>query len=285
MKDSLMDGFSRHIHNEMLHFMKTTSFEKYYNTELIKNSQKWCPFTHEDKPVDYQCYRTNPAIEVLLSMLDKYQLCNHFLDSNRYFLDEYSRIVTGLHHPETINNYDYFENQLSTLSVAINRLDSSVQECLNRLCCIECQRLDECLINYSNHSQYSSIIMAVSAVEFRLHWMVRKLDDKRYEKEFEDATLGQIIYQVSDKGKYDDIKKLLQPTHIPLIQLLNKYRILSVHPKVQQIPQGIVNSIVSLSFSFLTDPENSVYTPEEARCPLAGEKPKKNKKRKGSKKK
>lgn len=271
-----MDGYSQHIHNEMLHFMKTTPFIDYYN-ELTKNSKKWCPFTHENIPIDHQCYRTNPSVDVLLNMLDKYQLCNHFLDSNRYFLDEYTKMIGELHHPEIIHSYDHFDELLSKLSQGIKKLDVNVQDNINRLSCVECLRLDESLINYSNHSQYSSIIMAVSAVEFRLHLMVKKLDPDRYEKEFEDATLGQIIYQVSDKGKYEDIKKILQPNHVPLIQLLNKYRILSVHPKVNQIPLVIVDSIVSLSFAFLTDPENSVYTAKELRCDMMDKEKKKKK--------
>jgi hypothetical protein len=246
--------------------MKTNSFFTYYKEILTENPDKWCPFTHEDVPCELSCYRTNPRIDVLLKMLEKFRLCNQMLDSNRYFLEEYTTILTSLQHPETINSYEHFNESLERLSELIEILDKNVQHKLNYLTCFECKRLDESLVDYSNHCKFSSIIMAVSAVEFRLHWMIRKIDEERYEKEFGEATFGQIIRQFTEDGKSEEIKKILDPRHIPLIQLLNKYRILSAHPKIIDIPDVIADSIVSLSFAFLTDPEHSPYTPEELKC-------------------
>ncbi|WP_214040965.1 hypothetical protein [Methanoculleus sp.] len=265
-----MDGYARHIHDQLVHYMTAQPFFEYFNNYLIVGREEWCPFKHEGEAVNCQCYSTNPAIGTLLAMLDKYLLCNRFLDANPYFLDEYVKTTNLLHHPETIRSFEHFNELISELSDIIEILDKNVQEKLSRVICQEAIRLDESLVSYSNHCKYSSIILAVSAVEFRLHRMIRNFDSEQYEQKFRNHTLGAIINLfVADKAD-KDIKQLLDARYIPLIQLLNTYRILTVHPKdlerPEGIPQGIVDSIVSLSFAFLTDPGNTAYTADELKC-------------------
>jgi hypothetical protein len=262
-----MDSFDRHIHDQLLHFMKSQPFLDFFQNDLTENNEKWCPFSHDfDTPEFLVCYKTNSGMETLQKMLEKYRLCNQMLDSNRYYLDSYAKTITSLQYPETIKSYDNFAKSIESLAYVIKILDINVQDKLKNITCLECIRLDESLVDYQNHCKYSSIIMAVSAVEYRLHRMIKKVDEVQYEKQFGNATFGQIIKQFTDEGGSEDIKKLLDPTHLPLIQLLNKYRILSAHPKSVDISDIITDSIVSLSFAFLTDPKHSPYTSEELIC-------------------
>lgn len=88
--------------------------------------------------------------------------------------------------------------------------------------------------------------MAVSAVEARLHYLLKEAAHKLYKTEFEKANLGRLISLFSDdeyKAKrYDKIKKILPREHKPLIDLLNHYRVLSAHPKSKGISHAIVKS-------------------------------------------
>ncbi len=261
----MLDGFSKHKHDTLLHYMKNQSFHEYFMEDLISKNETWCPFQHEDE-IDSVCYQTNPMIEVLIKLLEKYQLCNRFLGSNWYYLDEYSNNINILKFQQNVFTYEDFKKCLSEISYAIESLDDDVQNKIRNLSCEECIRLDESLIDYSNNCKYSSVIMAVSAVELRLHKMIKNLDNIRYEKQFENATLGQIVSEFTTNGQYKDIQDLLPKKHLPLIQLLNKYRIYAVHPKNVMIPQQVVESILLLSFAFLTDSEISVYTQEELEC-------------------
>jgi hypothetical protein len=261
----MMDGFSKHKHDTLLHYMKSYNFLDYFKEDLTSKYEDWCPFQHGDQ-IDNVCYQTSPTIEVLVTLLEKYQLCNRFLGSNRYYLDEYSSLLNKIKYQQNIFTIGDFKQRLSELSYSIGSLEENVQNKLQSLSCEECIRLDESLVDYSNNCRYSSVIMAVSAVEYRLHRMIKNLDNDLYNREFENATLGKIADQFSANGKNPVIQDLLPKKHFPLIQLLNKYRIFAVHPKNVMIPQEIVDSILFLSFAFLTDPEIKAYSQEELKC-------------------
>jgi len=239
--------------------------------------------------------------------LEKYILCNRFLDSNKYHVDEMDEILNELKNPQLVKTYDRFEELLSDARELISTLEpgeavqqfkigqkrkvgsalnpkrskflgaknncgtaSGIRKKLSGLTCEECERLDEALVTYSNYCFYSSIIMAVSAVEFRLHYMIKNTDKKLYSEQFEKATLGQLI-QVFDKkeytdNNYDKIKQLMPDRHRPLVQLLNQYRILSAHPKEVNVTPQIAESILNLSFAFLIDPETCLYDEDYLKC-------------------
>jgi hypothetical protein len=260
----MLDGYTQDTYNKFLHFMKAKSFYSIYKL-ITRNNRQWDPFVNGEL-IDNDCYRVDPNLERLILFLEKYRLCNQFLNSNRHYLDQFTTNIDALKNPETIQTYEHFKEILSEIGEDIKDLDEDIQKKVIGITCEECNRLDESLVDYSNHCLYSSVIMAVSAVEQRLHQMIKKLDNKRYTEEFENKTLGQIIVEFSDKGSYRDIKLLLPEKHLPLIQLLNKYRIFAVHPKNEPITPTIVDSILALSFTFITDPEISVYDNEELSC-------------------
>jgi hypothetical protein len=111
----------------------------------------------------------------------------------------------------------------------ISFLEKDILKKLSRISCKECARLDEALVCFQNYCFYASIVMAVSAVESRIHELIRKADKKIYSSRFEKFTLGQLI-QIFDENQYTSkefasVKKLMPNKHRPLIALLVKVRI------------------------------------------------------------
>jgi hypothetical protein len=261
---NMLDGYNQHIYNELLHYMIAKPFHSHFK-DITKNNKTWCPFTHGQR-IDNVCYSLNPSIETLILFLEKYRLCNQFLNTNRYYLDQFTKDANQLNFPDTIQTYKQFKSILSQIDYNIQTLDDELQPILKGITCKELQRLDEALINYSNHCLLSCSIMAISAVELRLHILIKKLDNKRYNEQFKQYTLGKIIGLFGEDGKYEDIKRLLPKKHYPLIQLLNEYRIFTVHPKDDEITPTIADSILSLSFTLITDPELSVNENKELFC-------------------
>ena len=265
----MIDGGTRHILDTFIHYMKgAETFEDIFE-DITKNTEEWCPFTHGEF-IDEECYNSNPAIEYLVLFLEKYVLCNRFLASNKYVADDLNNKVNELKNPQLIRTYDRFDEILNNIKNSISFLEQDIRKKLAGLTCEECCRLDEALVTHSNYCLYSSVIMAVSAVEFRLHYMIKNTDEELYSELFETATLGQLI-QIFDKNsytdkKYDKIKQLMPGRHHPLVQLLNQYRIVSAHPKEVDITPQIAESILNLSFAFLTDPETCLYGEDYLKC-------------------
>lgn len=264
-------NYEKHVTDQLLHFMRNFTFLDTFK-KFTEKSEEWCPFNHGDE-TDYNCYSSFAPINELIIQLERYKLCNKFLNSNRYVLDEYEKHVNLLKVPLGINDYKMFKKILDYLEYDIESLDDHIQKQLEGITCEECIRLDESLVCYSNNCTYSSIIMAISAIEYRLHQMIKNFDNELYIREFEKATLGQIIFQFGENGKYEDIKKLLPKRHCPLIILLNQYRTFAVHPKDEKITPTIVDSVLALSFTFITDTEIEVFNTDQLSCDTSGSKP------------
>lgn len=255
--------------NELLHYLKGVEpFSKIYK-DLIKDNKNWCPFTHGEK-INLDCYKSNPAVNALLEWVEKYIICCKFLDTNRYSIDEMTDMLTKLENPEIIGYYEDFKSLIMKFKVIIEFLEDDVSNKLERFTCLECKRLDEAIVCFQNYCFYACIIMAVSAVESRIHDMIRKKDKKLHSSNFEKATLGQLI-QVFDENKYTNkkfqkIKKLIPNKHKPLIALLNQYRVFSAHPKEEPITAQIAESILYLSFTFMMDTTTCPYNKKELVC-------------------
>lgn len=255
--------------NTLLHFMKGVEpFSKIFR-DLIRRNKNWCPFTH-GKEINYDCYKANPTVNSLLEWVEKYIICCKFLDANRYSVDEMANILTKLKSPETIIYYEVFQSLIKRLKEAINFLENDISNKLERFTCLECMRLDEAIVCFQNYCFYACIIMAVSAVENRIHEMIRKNDKELYSSYFEKATLGQLI-QVFDESQFIDkkfqkIKRLMPKKHKPLITLLNQYRVFSAHPKEETITAQIAESVLLLSFTFMMDTTICPYDEKELIC-------------------
>lgn len=255
--------------NTLLHYMKGVEpFSKIFR-DLIDDNKNWCPFTHGEE-INYDCYKANPMVNALLEWIKKYIICCKFLDTNRYSIDEMTEILTKLENPKTIIYYEDFQSLIKMLEGIIYFLEEDVTNKLERLTCQECMRVDEAIVCFQNYCFYACIVMAVSAVETRIHEMIRKSDKKLYAPYFEKATLGKLI-QAFDENEYTEekfqkIKKLMPNKHKPLIALLNQYRVFSAHPKEETITAQIAESVLHLSFTFIMDTATCPYDEKELIC-------------------
>lgn len=93
--------------------------------------------------------------------------------------------------------------------------------------------------------------MAVSAIEFRLLDFMKQLTPDA--PELDRLTLGKLIEECLDEKKPYSAK--LPDRHRPLLELCNKFRIFSVHPKTELINQNEAISVINLAFSFILDPQ------------------------------
>lgn len=255
--------------NELLHYMKGAEPYSVIFKNLLRDSKNWCPFTHGDK-INLDCYKSNPAVLALLTWTEKYVFCCKFLDANRYVIDEMNAKMTKLKSPESLVYYEEFQSVTKRLIVLINFLEKDISNKLSRISCKECQRLDEALVCFQNYCFYASIVMAVSAVESRIHELIKKDDKKIYSARLEKFTLGQII-QIFDDNQYTSkefasIKKLMPNKHKPLIALLNQYRVFSAHPKEEKITAQIAESVLHLAFNFMMDISVCPYSKKELAC-------------------
>lgn len=231
-------------------------------TYLTKDNKKWCPFMHGDK-INHDCYKANPMVNNLFQWIDKYIACCKFLDANRFGIEKMTDALTNLKNPEIIIYHETFQSLIEQINGAVNFMEPDISKKLGRFTCQECIRLDESIVCFQNYCFYASVIMAVSAVENRIHEMIKKSDQKLYLTHFRDATLGSLI-QVFDENQYKDkkfkkVKKLMPDKHKPLIALLNQYRVFSAHPKEEIITAQIAEAILHLSFTFMMDPKSCPY--------------------------
>lgn len=238
-------------HQDMLHILKQNTFNHFISSPLkaldrFKENIPNIHFFHDKSPIYY-----------ILQQINDFLIRISFLDVHPY---DYDLIKE---HFESLNNnhqtsVQAFKSTLSHLLEHIQRVyKQEIRVKLSKLTCKECERLDEAITAYNNYCYNAAVILTVSAIESRLHYLIKTRYKKLYKKYFESATLGKLI-AVFDENQYKDkeylpIKKLLPREHKPLIEFLNIYRIYSVHPKEKTIGQKIAQSIINLSVLLLLD--------------------------------
>ena len=196
----------------------------------------------------------DPQVEFLIEYFENYILLGNFMGADRLVVEEIRGFITYLKNPELFDSMDRFESAMSSLNTAMARISPLINSKLNKLSLQEIERLDEAKVAFSNSCYFSCTIMSVSAVESRLHSKVKEINEDLYRERFESKTLGQLLQIFNmNNHNYDEIKMLMPEKYYPLIQLLNQYRILSAHPKDISIEPQIAESILNLSFAFLTD--------------------------------
>ena len=256
--------------NEMLHFLKATGPFHDHAKKMFKSHHKWRSLQTRST-IDPDIYKADPRIITFLHWVEKYILCCRFLDHRQYYVNRMKERLTLLESPETLLTPKKFGEVVSRLFDSIEFADKDVLPKLRRLSCVECVRLDEALVCFDNYSFYASIIMAVSAVESRLLEMIRRSSNADVASySFKDFTLGQLIQvfqpDTYKESKYASIKQLMPSKHLPLLALLNHYRIFSAHPTEEKITGQVAEAIVHLSFAFMTDEKTCPYDNEELEC-------------------
>ncbi len=168
----------------------------------------------------------------------------------------------GIVNPEANRVKKQFQKHLGYLLPHLKRLDKEVLERIKPIALTEAVRLEESMRALNAHCYLSSVVMSVSAVEYRLHKLLERTNKKLYRASFKEATLGGIIKifrpeEYKDK-KYKKIKEILPDKHKPLMEMLNIYRIFSAHPKEEEVSGQLAKTILSLSFLLLIDKDLEV---------------------------
>lgn len=171
------------------------------------------------------------------------------LDRNKTAL---SKIVDQLESSERVRDREYLEeltNEMIRL-FSDSTLKTQIRERLSILKSEEIDRLDEATHCFLEDCNYSTVVMSVSAIEFRLLALMKSVHP---DHSLEKMTLGQLIREyLSGKDKYEGA---IPKKYEPLLGHCNTFRILSVHPKKEKISKSVATSIFYMTFQFLLDKE------------------------------
>jgi len=226
---------------DILILLKLKKFGKIFD-DLINEEIGSCPTF---------CLKHCPPNAGLITVIKRFNKFLEFLDCETSKIPE--DLTLELYNKNTRNDV------LKILPQLLNDIKKRIESKLNKLEFEECFRLSEAVHVFDSECFHSSIVMAVSAVEGRLHLLLKKENKRLYEQYFKDKPLGYLISlfdpnQFKDK-KFNKVKKILKDKHKPLINLLNQYRVLSAHPKGELLNRNLSLAILSLSFIFLMDEE------------------------------
>lgn len=242
-------------HQDILHLMKCHTF-----TKLLVDVKKDAINNFPDKKDKYfpLLYETNPAIKYIRSQLkdfiDRVDYLDVYLPQLELLKKQYSVLGTFAYNTDV----KIFKSNLDSIFEAIDKMYKyEVKKKVDKLTCQECIRLDEAITDFRNNCFLSTVILAVSAIEARLHYLIRSKNKRLYAQYFENRALGTLI-SLFDENKFTDkkfkkLKLILPEEHGPLMEVFNTYRIYCAHPKEKTISQKIAQSVLNLTFAFLLD--------------------------------
>ena len=140
-------------------------------------------------------------------------------------------------------NIDFISNTFASEGYPISGMISELHP-------TELQRLVEAIHCFFEGCHHSAVAMAASAIEFRLLDFMEKVSPSTREA-LQEEPLGSLIRKCLEDPVYS---KKLPDRHRPLLELCNRYRIFSVHPKTEILGQNEATSVINLAFSFILDP-------------------------------
>jgi hypothetical protein len=249
---------------ELLHFLQSAPqlpFTELFFPGVYKEYKTWCPFANHGKKTDENCYRLFQLESEYFRYLKEFLCVVEFLSSYPHQVKSLGGSIQKLEESEMNKESVFFEQNLREVEKTVQILEQEIRGKLSRFSCLETQRLGEAIVCYQSEGYTASVIMAATAVEARLHYLLRKKNIKIYNQYFSNGTLG-ILIAAFARGEYrgkkivglSSINQLLPEQHKPLLELINTYRIFSAHPKVTKLDYSTARVILNLSFLFLLDP-------------------------------
>jgi hypothetical protein len=157
----------------------------------------------------------------------------------------------ALGRPEVVKTRKDFEGNIDAIANVFLIEGFPIRGMISRLHATESERLLEAVHSLFEGCRLSAVAMAVSAIEFRLLDFMKQLTPEA--TDLDKLTLGSLIGECLDPKKPYSAK--LPDQHRPLLELCNKLRIFSVHPKTTLIGQNEAISVINLAFSFILDPQ------------------------------
>ena len=198
---------------------------------------------------EWFCY-TPYYCQVLLPIKRLIEVCDIFgiaaLERNEEFL---RRCIHDLEDPTKVKYKDELSQNISGIRNVFNLIRKDAYELDSSLSSTIKRRLNEAIHCFLEGCYYSTVIMSVSAAESKMSTQMKRVNPEK--KEYIDKlTLGQLIQEYLDnEEEYDHC---IPGKYKSLLELCNKYRIFSAHPKEEEIRGRVAKSILNLTFEFLT---------------------------------
>jgi hypothetical protein len=258
--------------SELIHFLKGSpeSFSKNFLIPIKKDYKNWCPFANHGAKVDANCYAIFGHETGWIEYLEYFVWSIKYLTGDNDTTTQLNELVKKIADSNQNKTANSFENNLDQLITNIKRVEIEIKKQLDRLTCLECRRLGESITCLKAGCFRSATVMAVSAVEARLHTLISKKNARLYKKHFNEVPLGGVIKLFSPdnfKGpEFKNLKKILPEKHKPLLDIINTYRIFSAHPKNEEIDFRIAETVVNLSFLFLLDKDLEIKDKKTLIC-------------------
>ncbi len=249
--------------SELIHYLKgsSRSFSRSFLLPIKKEYKKWCSFANHGENVDSNCYVISNNEIGWIQYLEYFVTSIKYLIGDNYEANILDGFVKTMADPYQNSTADEFEKNLDQLISAIKDVEIEINKRLSQLTCLECRRLGESITCLESSCFRSSTVMAASAVEARLHNLINKKNKTIYKKHFQKSPLGGII-KLFDRnefagGEFKSLKKIMPDKHKSLLDTINTYRILSAHPKENNVEVDfrIAETVINLSLLFLIDPE------------------------------
>jgi hypothetical protein len=159
------------------------------------------------------------------------------------------QVVHYLADPENIRGRANLEGLVTKIMNAFSlKVQTEINSLTSNLSANETERLDEALHCYLEGCYFSTVAMAVTAIEYRLLQWMKKVNPS--DAALDGLTLGQLVGKCLTEEPY---KSLLPKKYQPLLQLCNEYRVFSVHAKSEPINKRVASSVLTLSMEFLFD--------------------------------
>jgi len=222
----------------------------------FKNEVVGIWFTSSGKVTDYPTQRDYclmPAYRAYLDILTRcIEICDLLgvaaLESNMRKLQELAHLLDDpivLGQSSRAGFEDLVTRIMSIFSIKVK---AEIESSVSQLSKNETERLDEALHCYLEGCYFSTVAMAVTAIEYRLLEWMKKVNPS--DAKLDDLTLGQLVHKCLTEEQY---RSHLPKKYHPLLQLSNEYRVFSVHAKMEPINKRVAGSILSLSMEFLFD--------------------------------
>lgn len=246
---------------ELLHFLKGTdvTFSKSFLSVIKKEHKQWCYFANHKPGQGVECYVVFQHETQWIKYIEYFVLITRYVTGDNRDYQSSVEIVNILANPEFNKTSEDFVKNLNQLINIVKQVEERVTPKLTQLTCIETKRLGEAISCLQSDCFMASTVMSASAVESRIHYLIKKKNKTLYEEHFKDATLGGLL-KLFNKNEYKDIKftklkSLIPEKHQSLLDIINTYRIFSAHPKTEEVDYRIADTIINLAFLFLLDPE------------------------------
>jgi hypothetical protein len=209
--------------------------------------------------VNADCYELFQYRSGWIDYLKLFSIIARYFAASLVNIGRLEESINDLQKPTLNTTEARFRKNLDMVIEMVSDAEKEINKQLQNMTCLECERLGEAITCNYEGCFTASVVMAASAVEARLHELIKNKNRKIYNQYFRDKPLGTLI-NLFDKNSYKDkkfssLKKIIPDIHKSLLDIVNDYRILSAHPIMTEVDHKVSESVINLTFLFLLDPK------------------------------